>query len=264
MAKIVLKILLLFCVLPVVSQNYILTYQGNRVVASGSGISGNIAVVPGDGGTSPTFENNYCLELNGTDEYASLTGSLLTGTTAMVSFWVYPETGTRTIFGEDDCTDDYFIRLHSTNYIMIRTPSNYTYQASTFTLNQWTHVVLSYNYPYVDIFVNNTYKATKTLTTEESFQFDRIGSASNGTEYYDGKIDEVACWNTAPPAYSGDVPEQVTELFGDGSVSGSGDPGGVFTSNRVDYWPFEQSLSGVWNNNDLTGTGITISNYINN
>ena len=242
------------------------TYKVYAVDAAGNLSSASI--------NSVTLLTDYALDFDGTNkEYVAADGvtsnlNSSTGLPFTVSAWAYPDT---TVSGTTACCSKreaifafnnsganlnllFYAQDNSTQKFYHYDPNNsYTGSTNTFEPGQWHHIALI-----VDssgngkLFVNGGQEATWSSGTNTSVNRFSIGqewdSATIASDFFDGKIDEVAIWNVALSA------ADVTALYNSGNgLKASANSGNYDNSgNLIGYWKFNE------------GTGSTLTDSTSN
>jgi hypothetical protein len=213
---------------------------------------------------------DYALDFDGTNDYVVADGvtsnlNSSTGLPFTVSAWAYPDT---TVSGTTACCSKreaifafnnsganlnllYYAQDNSTKKFYNFDPNNsYIGSTNTFEPGQWHHIALI-----VDssgngkLFVNGGQEATWSNGSNSSVNRFSIGqewdSVTTASDFFDGKIDEVAIWNVALSA------ADVSALYNSGN--------GLKAS--VDSGNYDNSgdLIGYWKFNDGTGSTLTDS-----
>ena len=145
-------------------------------------------------------QSNYSLNFNGTSQYISIGTPLSNNTSYTKEAWVNLTTvsGNRNIISSVNAP--FWINGsgllnggHGGNYSQVT-------DATTFPLNKWTHVALTYDAAtttmrlYRDgILVNTNTGVASNYTSEATY----IGSHSAGSSLIQGMVDEVRIWNVA-------------------------------------------------------------------
>jgi len=142
--------------------------------------------------------NAEAMSFNGTDQYVAFPDINLTGEFTL-SFWMNPVSLDYKVVIGDDISNDWF-RINSSTEVDLDLSNNKTTWASgvTFTTGEWQHVVLRRDSSNVcTIFRNGTHYTNNSPTKPGTFgPLNKIGQKAN-TNYFNGKLDEVAIWNTA-------------------------------------------------------------------
>ena len=127
----------------------------------------------------------------------------------------------------------------------------------------WYHVVLTFDGTNLVLYVNGDEKDTNSNSNYSTVNQNGVFSIGRrddtGSLYYNGKIDEVALWNTGLSANA------VTALYNSGSSLSASTNSGNYTSsgNLVFYLQMQQNLDDSANNYDFTGNNISSSDYDN-
>jgi hypothetical protein len=210
----------------------------------------------------PAFTNTKYLTLNGSDEYAYIAaGALNVGKTSMVSFWLDPRTlSSAYVFGNTN-TNCQLMTL-STGRLRLRLGLDNLATAVILTANTWAHYVFVKNALVVDVYKNGAYIETINYTSDLDIFLQYIGTNSSIANLLNCYIDEFAAWNTAPAAYAGSVPSQVTALYGSGTPATCGNAATVMAANLKAFWRFEGNANDETGTYNLTTQGIDASNYV--
>jgi len=94
---------------------------------------------------------------------------------------------------------------------------SWTAKSSTISINEWNHIVLIKNGNSFNMYINNSILTSTTAPNAASTQNTRIGSRTDGTEFFNGSIDDVAIFNYALSE------SEVEELYLRGNYLGTGD-----------------------------------------
>lgn len=197
------------------------------------------------------FTNTYSLEFDGTNDYLDLSSaaSLLNSQSVVtMSFWYYADDYGLVAGARASNTDAFaFWPYDASNFYWIgRNGGGGTVTASNPGLNQWVHCVAVQNGTSATLYLTPTSTGTTATTTGtldgalsatlgNSF---RVASDAHAGSYFNGKVDEVAVWNSALSA------SDVTTLYN------SGVPGDISSLNPLGWWR-------MGDNNGGTGTTIT-------
>ena len=145
-----------------------------------------------------TAQSNYCLSLNGTNNYVTIGTPLSTNSSYTKEAWVYQTTssGARNIISS--VSTPFWI-----NGGILSAGQAGSYSAVTdpgsFPLNVWVHVAVTYDAAtttmklYRDGVLISTNNAVSSYSSENTF----IGSHQGSSSFFQGNIDEVRIWNTA-------------------------------------------------------------------
>ena len=239
--------------------------------------SGNEASTSQSNNTASLNGTNYVLDLNGSNESAYYAdNSNFEPSTWSIQAWIDP-TAVPT-----NNNNDYFIHKNKTYRIGleytasgVEVMGSIRYSGDYYNVNSgdqnfyvttgggWYHVVLTFNGTNLILYVNgdekDTYSNSSLSTTDQSGAFSIGRRHDTGSLYYNGKIDEVALWNTSLSANA------VTALYNSGSSLSASTNSGNYTSsgNLVFYLQMQQNLDDSANNYDFTGRNISSSDYEN-
>jgi hypothetical protein len=164
-------------------------------------------------------DGNYSAKFNGVDDYVTVSDSVSLSPTAQVTAeaWVNPASFVTTAVNGIVCKDvggtastnpPYCLQLDSTGHvqwIMNSAPDVFhSIQApAALTLNAWSYVVGTYDGATMRLYINGVQVASQStvFTIDDTTGSLRIGrqkiSAGAGQRFWNGKIDEVAIYNTA-------------------------------------------------------------------
>jgi len=221
---------------------------------------------------------DYALELDGSNDYVNLdnvTGDLNSpsGLPFTVQVWAYPETdfsGTSTnctsereavfAFNKTGGSDEnrnllYYAPDGSSQKFWHHGTgnSNCTASSSSSEPGKWYHIVMTADSSgNGKLYVNGEQEATYTNGNTSANKFsigqEYDGSGTTASDFFDGKIDEVAVWNVALNA------ADVTTLYNSGKgIKASANSGNYEKSaNLIGYWQFNE------------GTGSTLTDKTSN
>lgn len=220
----------------------------------------NTYIVDGEGFFPPgAFESNiYALDLDGANEYANPnhTFESLIRSDFSMSLWVKlaNETGNQWLIGGDNAHfTDRFNFYHDSNKIVAYLKANgvqgdFLYGSTSTTYTDWFHCVLTYtqNGTSVDnaLYINGSQADTGTTTNMSLADYGTVRAtrnlgigaliSSSTSGYLEGKIDEVAFFNSALSL------SQVVNIYKgetDGGSGGTnGKPGNLTTFNPQHWW----------------------------
>ena len=228
---------------------------------------------------SVTLLIDYALDFDGTNDNVSANGAAATlnnsnNTSSLprsVSAWVYPENGTKdqnifglyknssnfingpsVWFGYNDLYFNYYDEISGGNI----------YSSTTYAINNWHHVVLTIRDNRSGVlYVNGSSALTIPAANGEGVDMFIIGvdydtslSSSAGTpsQYFDGKIDEVAVWNDVLTS------AEVTAIYNSGNMLNVSSDSGNYASaaNLQGYYRFnEGSGTSLQDNSSNSNTG---------
>ena len=144
---------------------------------------------------------------------------------------------------------------------------------NTINYQKWNFVTMTYDGNAVKIYINSALDLTHTVAdnfTQDFMGKFFIGARSDGSERFDGNIDEVGIWNNALTA------NEITDLYNSGKALDARSNSGNYasTSNLVGYWKMEDGsgttltdVSGYGNDGAIDGASWTqgvISTSYNN
>ena len=224
-------------------------------------------------------ETNYALDFDGTNDYVSANGVATeldssTNLPLSVSAWVYPENGTKEqlVFGFYKNTNSFkngpSVWFGGSNYKFAYYNDSFTtvHSSSTYAINNWHHVVLTIGSDQDGVLYVNGSSALTFSGALNSGGLDMFsiavdydssgGTAGNLTQYFDGKIDEVAVWNVALNA------ADVTSLYNSGNgLKASANSGNYDNSgDLVGYWKFNEGTGSTLTDNTSNSNNGTLTN----
>jgi len=236
-----------------------------------------ITSITNDNYTDSTKETNYALDFDGTEDYVAADGvtsnlDSSTGLPFTVSAWAYPDTtdnGAIWAFNKTGNSDEnlnllFYARGGSTKkfYHLEGGNSSWTVSTNTFDTGEWHHIVVV-----VDssgngkLYVNGGQEGTWSNGTNSSVNKFSIGqeydgTGSSATDFFDGKIDEVAIWNVALSA------ADVTALYNSGNgLKASADSGNYDNSgDLIGYWKFNEGTGSTLTDNTSNSNNGTLTN----
>jgi len=242
-----------------------------------------VYAVDGAGNLSSASSNSvnvatdYALDFDGTNDYVvadGVTSNLdsSTGLPFTVSAWAYPDTTTKgAIFAFNKTGNNaenlnilYFAQDGSTQkfYHYDRGNNSWTVSTNTFDPGEWHHIVVV-----VDssgngkLYVNGGEEGTwsnGTNTSADRFSIGQEydGSGSTASDFFDGKIDEVAIWNVDLST------SDVTSLYNSGNgLKASANSGNYDNSaDLVGYWKFNEGTGSTLTDNTSNSNNGTLTN----
>ena len=217
---------------------------------------------------------NYVLSLNGSNEAAYVgDNSAFESTDYSIQLWVdpasLPSSGNQEWFVNKNKV--YRIGLNNnsgTTKIIAEHRSGGSYERLEGTTlsnanGGWYHVVFTFDdgdndlklYVNGSLVADNNNYSGSTGNGSSSFSIGRRDD--NSTGYLDGKIDEVAYWNTELSANA------ITALYNSGNTLSASTNSGSYQSSGdlVIYYEFQQNLNDSEGSFNLSNTGINSSNY---
>ena len=236
-----------------------------------------ITSITNDNYTDSNKETNYALDFDGTNDYVSANGVATeldssTNLPLSVSAWVYPENGTKEqlVFGfykNNAFANGPSVWFGGSNYKFAHWDSITTvHSSSTYAINNWHHVVLTIGSDRDGVlYVNGSSAATFSGVFNSggldmfsiAVDYDSSGgTAGNLSQYFDGKIDEVAVWNVALNA------ADVTALYNSGNgLKASANSGNYDNSgDLVGYWKFNEGTGSTLTDNTSNSNNGTLTN----
>jgi len=224
-------------------------------------------------GAGSDFANTYSLDFDGTDDFVTTgTGNLAFNRTTpfSISLWIKMHASELTmIIGKGYPGGDYFGYLIWTNSsggkntlnCRVRKNGSHFVQfesTSTFNLNQWYHVVMTYDGSGANtglkLYVNgNNESGTRSGTLGQDINYFpdipfNIGARNNGNLPFNGLIDEVGIFDSELSSTN------VTNIYN------SGTPASLSSLNPVSWWRFEEGSGTTATDSGTNGLDGTIAN----
>jgi len=223
---------------------------------------------------SVTLQIDYALDFDGNDDNVSANGvatelASSTNLPLSVSAWVYPDDGTKEQLVFGFYKYDAFANGPSVWYGSADLKFSYFDQSTsmesssiTYAKNNWHHVVLTIGSDQGGVLYVNGSSAATFSGAHNSGALDMFsiavdydddeGSAGDPTQYFDGKIDEVAVWNDELTS------AEVTAIYNSGNMLNVSSDSGNYASaaNLQGYYRFnEGSGTSLQDNSSNSNTG---------
>lgn len=227
----------------------------------------------------PAFSNSYSIDLDGTNDYISISGfnpNSLIGTGDMsISFWVNfdnPGGGNEYPFymGKLTANEDYFLVrvLGSTSKIELfcrnntGTTGDVTIRAAAAASSDtWYHVVVTRSGTTGELFINGSSEGS---TTDSDFGTEfatsgsglSLGSFRGVAGYLSGKLDEFAVWDSALTS------SEVSAIYNSGTPINLASDSGNYTSSGdlIGYWRFEENSGTTIADSSTNSNTATLTN----
>lgn len=181
------------------------TYTVTVTDANGCTAQASQAITASTAGTTiASINNDYAMMFNGTDQYVQLSSEVNHGTTNTLSFWINSSnTVTKDVFGANTSQGYLLKALNATDTVSYRTSS----EARTFDLSglssnpmkdgNWHHIAFTRNLSnLIQLYVDGSpVGSAQSLSGNTLFEI--IGANYAKSLFFDGKLDEVAIWNSA-------------------------------------------------------------------
>lgn len=163
-------------------------------------------------GTSSIFSSNsYSVDFDGTNDYIDITGAsgLFNSATAFsISLWYYADAYGGVVFGGGtSTTNGVWITPYSGSgnnfFFTVRNGGSTALNTISPALNQWVHVAATYNAGSGTLYLtpaggSTSITSSSSLPTSLSSSAGTdlsIGRLNASSDYFNGKVDEVAIWN---------------------------------------------------------------------
>jgi len=224
---------------------------------------------------SVTLLIDYALDFDGTNDNVSANGVATEldsdNLPLSVSAWVYPDNGTKEqlVFGFYERISDFAngpsVWFGGTDFKFAYFDDSTTtvHSSSTYAINNWHHVVLTISAGQAGVLYVNGSSALTFSSAFNSGGLDMFsiavdydttneGSAGDPTQYFDGKIDEVAVWNDELTS------AEVTAIYNSGNMLNVSSNSGNYASavNLQGYYRFnEGSGTSLQDNSSNSNTG---------
>jgi len=156
------------------------------------------------GTTIASVNNDATMSFNGTDQYVQLSNEVNHGATNTLSFWINSSnTVTKDIFGANTSQGYLLKALNATDTVSYRTSSGArTFDLSGLSSNpmkdgDWHHIAFTRNSSnLIQLYVDGSpVGSAQSLSGNTLFEI--IGANYAKSLFFDGKLDEVAIWNSA-------------------------------------------------------------------
>lgn len=181
------------------------TYSVTVTDSNGCTATASQEITASTAGTAiAAIDNNNTMTFNDADQYIQLSNEVNHGTTNTLSFWINSSnTGTRDIFGANTNGGYLLKALNASNTVSYRTSAGArTFDLSGLSSNpmkdgDWHHIAFTRNSSnLIQLYVDGSpVGSAQSLTGNTLFEI--IGANYGKTVFFDGKLDEVAVWNTA-------------------------------------------------------------------
>jgi len=237
--------------------------MGSSTISLGLGLGGGKAATSSgtSGGGSTPFTNQYSVSFDGTNDYIQLPNGVLTalsGTAYSISMWYKLNQEGYYIepFSAGGTTGDRiltYFRARGSGTVSIEFyagSATHLIEASPFqSINTWNNAVITVDTGGTSsLYVNGALKAHSVNVPQTTPTNPVIGCLDGVSNFLDGKIDEVAIFNSALTA------SQITNIYkgeeNGGSGGTNGVPGDLSTFSPVNWWRMGDNDGG-------TGTTIT-------
>ena len=234
-----------------------------------------ITSITNDNYTDSTKETNYALDFDGSNDYVAADGvtsnlDSSTGLPFTVSAWAYPDTTTRGAIWAFNKTGNSTENLNLLFYGISSNSKKFTHHGvaskigestNTFEPGQWHHIVVVVESGNGKMFVNGGLEdewpsGTNTSADRFSIGQEWDGDGDIASDYFNGKIDEVAVWNVALSA------ADVTSLYNSGNgLKASANSGNYDNSgDLVGYWKFNEGTGSTLTDSTSNSNNGTLTN----
>lgn len=164
---------------------------------SASGNSGTIT-----GATHTSGVGGY-FDFDGTDDHVRMASDMFNPNSNFTfSSWVNADINTSTITIVSDHLTSGSIQIRFINTLAVQIVDNYvvnvgTFSNFSFSTGTWYNVVVTRSSNTYSLYVNGSYKSNFTSTNSYSYGAQTIGANNNGSERWNGKISQIACYSRA-------------------------------------------------------------------
>lgn len=181
------------------------TYTVTVTDSNGCTATASQAITASTAGTTiASVNNDATMTFNGTDQYIQLSSEVNHGATNTLSFWINSSnTVTKDIFGANTSQGYLLKALNATDTVSYRTSSGArTFDLSGLSSNpmkdgNWHHIAFTRNSSnLIQLYVDGSpVGSAQSLSGNTLFEI--IGANYAKSLFFDGKLDEVAIWNSA-------------------------------------------------------------------
>jgi len=234
-----------------------------------------ITSITNDNYTDSNKETNYALDFDGSNDYVAADGvtsnlDSSTGLPFTVSAWAYPDTTTRGAIWAFNKTGNSTENLNLLFYGISSNSKKFTHHGvaskigestNTFEPGQWHHIVVVVESGNGKMFVNGGLEdewpsGTNTSADRFSIGQEWDGDGDIASDYFNGKIDEVAVWNVVLSA------ADVTALYNSGNgLKASANSGNYDNSaDLIGYWKFNEGTGSTLTDNTSNSNNGTLTN----
>jgi hypothetical protein len=179
----------------------------------GGGRSSTSSGAPGGGGGG--FTDSASVDFDGVDDHATLASTITLSGNKSVSFWMYLDSvsGFRTIAARNATSYSFLFNGSSSVYVRAGTPQTFTGSGYSLSAGTWTHMAVTGDGSDLICYLNGTAVGGTqadggNLVMERFFEY-------NSSAFFDGKIDELALFNTTLS------PTDVATIANTGAAAGS-------------------------------------------
>ena len=186
--------------------------------------------------TAAGIANNYSMSFDGVNDYLNLSNNSIfnLGTSFTISGWFnFAASKYQGLISFDSSSTRGWFLYQISNDIKLYDGSNaYTLKSSYTTTNQWDSFIVTYDGTDLVFYINGVQESTQavSINLQTNGNDGQIGNNQAGTgRYFDGKIDELAIWNTALTS------TQIQSIYNATSTNLTKDLTTVSGSNLI-YW----------------------------
>jgi len=196
------------------------------------------------------FSFGNALQFDGVNDYVVLNTFFEISNQRTISAWVNQISIFNGMLFGNTVNSDYILLNNATNIQVILGGVLKNFTTSTRTQNTWYNYVFVYNSGVVDLYINGSFVAQQTgFSTSNLNYFGRWRSAGF---YLNGKLDEVAVWNTALSS------SDIANLYN----SGTGDYATNYSSaNLLRYYRLNGSGSDTLAIDETGNANGTLTNF---
>jgi hypothetical protein len=182
--------------------------EGIDSIAADASGGENDAVINGANWTTGKYGS--ALQFDGINDYVEATPKTTVSGAFTVALWAkVRDTAVRTIFSTTGPSNYSFdMKFRNTNEIHANIGNGTAWKTNTanaslsYALDYWYHLVYSVNQTGYKIYINGTSVKNGTFASTTPLLFDvnhtlNIGRSAEGTQYFNGSIDEVTVWSKA-------------------------------------------------------------------
>lgn len=198
----------------------------------------------------PAFSFDNALQFDGVNDYVVLNTFLEISNQRTISAWVNQNSIFNGMLFGNTVNSDYILLNNATNIQVILGGVLKNFTTSTRTQNTWYNYVFVYNSGVVDLYINGVFENQQSGFGTSNLNY--LGRWRSAGFYLNGKLDEVAVWNTALSA------TDISNLYN----SGNGDYASNYSAaNLQAYWRCNE-IDGATTLTDEQGTyDGTLTNF---
>ena len=207
--------------------------------------------------TAPSFQNQYSVEFDGTNDYINLgnDSSLSISGALSVTAWIYADSlsGFPMIVSKRASASSHAYQFYSTSNKLNYNNGTIVQSTGTISTGAWTHVGVTFDGSGgVSFYINGSSAGTATAASSNPTNSGNVtvANAYNGN-HFDGKIDELAIFNSALSS------SDMTTIYN------SGTPANISSLSPLGWWRMGDNDSGTGTTVTDQGSGSNDGSLIN-